>query len=226
MSAGVPSEMAGFWIRWVVANAVGELLGLGPVALIGVTLARVLGESGGAAAALVSLMLFSALGAFEGAVVGYAQWLVLRSHFRAMPARSWTMATAIGAAIAWFMGMLPATAAFSSEGPVSVGEHDEFAMVTMSLIEVGMGAVLGAVLAAPQWLVLRRHVDRAVWWLPANAVAWTVAMPLVFLAAGADLMQFGMAPAIAAVIALIAGAGALAGAIHGLVLVRLLTAVR
>jgi hypothetical protein len=88
----------------------------------------------------------------------------------------------------------------------------------------GMGLILGAILGVPQWRVLRRHLSGSGWWVPANAVAWAVAMPLIFLAAGMPLPQDALAPLLAVVAAIIAGAGAIAGAIHGIVLVRLLRA--
>lgn len=223
MRTGAPTGMAEFWLRWVVANAVGEVLGLGPVALIALMLARVLAETGGAAAALMGLLLFTALGAFEGAVVGYAQGRVLRRRLPAVTARRWTAATAIGASAAWFLGMLPATVGALSGGEAAMAES-ELGAASMIAMEAATGAVLGAVLAVPQWRVLRRHVDRAGWWLPANAVAWAAAIPLIFLVASADLPAVGLLLLCATIVTVIAGAGALVGAIHGLVLVRLLAA--
>ncbi len=216
--------MAGFWIRWVAANAVGDVLGLGLVGLITVMLAQILSWSVTYVLSIVPL--FAAMGALDGAVVGFAQWTVLRSRLHNMRARSWTMATAIGAAIAWFMGTLPATVPFSSEGPVTVDEPIGFGMVTVLAIEMGIGAAFGAVLAVPQWLILRRYVGRALWWIPANSLAWLVAMPMIFLAADASIPLEGIMFLLAVFAAIIAGAGALVGAIHGLVLIRLLMPAR
>ena len=84
-----------------------------------------------------------------------------------------------------------------------------------------MGLLLGAILAAPQWRVLRRQVRGAGWWIPANALAWAAAMPLTFLAAGLPLPQDGLLSLLLLASAVIAAVGALAGAIHGAVLVRL-----
>lgn len=210
---------AGFWLRWVAANAVGELLGLGPAAAVGILLARVLVETGGIVAALASLLLFTLLGALEGAIVGLAQRMVLHRRLPGVTRRSWVAATAAGAAAAWFLGMLPATAmSLLQDAHAGSPEADGAWGLAMA---AGMGLALGMVLATPQWLVLRRFVDRAGWWLPANAVAWAVAMPLVFLASGLPLPQDGLVPLLAAVLAVIAGAGALVGAIHGAVLVRI-----
>ena len=88
-----------------------------------------------------------------------------------------------------------------------------------------MGAVAGPILAAFQWLRLRVVIPRrSAWWLPANAAAWAVSMPVVF--AGAQLGSSLESPAvIALVVALtLAGAGAIVGAIHGRVLLWLVPA--
>lgn len=45
------------------------------------------------------------------------------------------------------------------------------------------GFALGVTLSVPQWLVLRRYVKRAVWWILANAVAWAFGMQIIFVAA-------------------------------------------
>lgn len=210
----------GFWLRWVAANAIGEIMGLTPVALAGLILARVLAEGGGVAESLIAMLVFCLLGAVEGTVVGLAQWFVLRRRLPAIKRRSWILATVIGAVAAWFLGMLPSTL-----GALTGGQSDPsaagFGDVAVYVLAGAMGAVLGAVLALPQWSVLRHFVARSGWWPPANALAWAVAMPLLFLAAGLPLPQEGLAPLLAAVLGTIGLTGALVGAIHGAVLVWL-----
>jgi hypothetical protein len=213
-----PSDI-GFWLRWVVANAAGELFGLGPVAFVGILAVRVLAEGGGMEA-VVGLVLFTLLGAFEGAVVGLAQWLLLRRRLPNLGRRSWVLATVAGAIAAWFLGMLPGTA-MSLAGSAG-SEPPDLDGAGVFIMAAGTGLVLGAVLAVPQWRVLRRFVRGAGWWVPANAVAWAAAMPPVFLAAGMPLPQDALAPLLATLAAIVAGAGALVGAIHGAVLTGLL----
>lgn len=50
-----------------------------------------------------------AAGAVEGAVLGTAQALVLRSYLPALELRAWVGRTALGAVIAWAIGMTPNT---------------------------------------------------------------------------------------------------------------------
>ena len=79
-----------------------------------------------------------------------------------------------------------------------------------------MGAVAGVILASAQAYVLRRAVREAGWWLLANALAWMLGMPIVFLGAStigsgaSGLGQF--APIWLAMVA--AGAVVGAGAAH------------
>jgi hypothetical protein len=194
------------------------VLGLGPVAFVGILLVRVFSEGGGAEA-LFGLGLFTLLGAYEGAIVGLAQWIVLRRRLPEISRRSWIWATVAGATAAWLLGMLPSTimSLIGNDG----GTMPEPEGAGVYAMATGMGLLLGTILAAPQWRVLRRHIRGAGWWLAANSAAWAAAMPLIFLAAALPLLQDGLLPLLIFAAAVIATAGALAGAIHGAVLVRL-----
>jgi hypothetical protein len=90
-------------------------------------------------------------------------------------------------------------------------------------LAVALGLIAGPILGFAQWLALRRQIRHAGRWLWANAAAWAVGMPLIFL--GMDLVPWsGGGVAVAATIYLVTGAaGVVVGAIHGLVLLRLLT---
>jgi hypothetical protein len=89
------------------------------------------------------------------------------------------------------------------------------------LLAAGLGAVGGAVLSFAQWLVLRRSVQGARLWIPANMLAWAFGMPVIFW--GID-MAFKM-PALWQSVLFMAGTlfvtGAIVGGVHGLFLVRL-----
>jgi hypothetical protein len=84
-----------------------------------------------------------------------------------------------------------------------------------------MGAVGGAVLSFAQWPVLRRNVPGAGLWIPANMLAWTFGMPIIFW--GID-MAFKMSAVWQSVLLMVVtlfAAGAVVGAIHGLFLLKL-----
>jgi len=209
------------WQQWVVANAVGELVGLGLVAAIGGSLAWRFGEPKSVIAALLMAGAMVLLGVCEGIIVGYAQWLALRRPLLGLSSREWVKATAIGAFLAWGLGMIPSTLMTLRESagaalPAEMSDAIRYGMAA------AMGLGLGVALGVPQWLVLRRYVNKAGWWAPANAVAWAVGMPVIFIGAG-SVPPGGIGwPVILCVALTLAVAGAVVGAIHGLALVWLL----
>lgn len=72
-------EERNLWLRWVLANSVGEAAGLGLTALVGLALFAALGTDAGVLPTLglaAGAVLAGTL--IEGLVVGTAQWLVLR----------------------------------------------------------------------------------------------------------------------------------------------------
>jgi hypothetical protein len=74
------------WLRWVLANAVGEAIGLGITVLVGTAAISTGGESSGVLATLGLAALAVLAGTLgEGTVVGTAQWLVLRRPLSRLP---------------------------------------------------------------------------------------------------------------------------------------------
>ncbi len=213
-----------FWRRWVFANTAGELVGLGAAALAGYGVVAGFGEPAGAAVLPFAVVML-AVGTFEGAVIGVAQWWVLRSALPDLAARRWIAATALGAFTAWLLGMIPSTIV-QLIGVENGGGPPELTRGEVTAAAAGLGALLGVVLAVPQWWVLRRVLPRAHWWLPANALAWAAGMPVVFAAAGGMPESASVTVIVLSVLGTIALAGAIVGAVHGAVLVRLLRAVQ
>jgi hypothetical protein len=213
-------DKAFLWTRWLVANSLGELVGLGATFAVGFGAFSFLGEPQGLLGAVALALAMMATGALEGAIVGAAQWLAMRPWFPGISARAWILATLAGALVAWFLGSLP-SALLSQGDDTAQAAAAEPSLAVVLLLAGLLGMVLGAVLAFVQWLVLRRVVDRAWTWLSANALAWLAGMPLVFAAVGA--IQEGMAiwQAVLLLALALALTGAVVGAIHGLFLVRL-----
>lgn len=98
----------------------------------------------------VAGVLLPVTGAFPvGTTVGIAQWLVLRPIFK--QAGWWIPASALG----WALGQILITAVVP---------------IPNTFLQ---GAVLGGTLGIAQWLVLRRWVHRAGWWIVLGAVGWS-----------------------------------------------------
>ncbi len=208
------------WLRWVGANAVGELLGLGATfAVIALAFSGLEGQPG-AGSVVLSFLLAVASGALEATLVGLAQWWAMHPWFPAITRRAWWLATLVGALLAYVLGYLPSTLMSLGEGASQspVAEPPQWIVL---LLAAGLGAVAGAVLSFAQWLVLRKKVRRAGWWIPANMLAWLVGMPIIFW--GIDAAQKGQP--LPQTVLLLAGCllltGAVVGAIHGALLVRL-----
>jgi hypothetical protein len=204
------------WQRWILANALGEMIG------IGLTFGSIyasyawLGEGQNTAAILGSTLLMVATGAIEGTILGLAQWTAMCFHFPAIQRRSWVLATLAGALVAWAFGSLPSTLmSLNAEAAQTSSPSQEPETWLMLLLAAGMGAILGIVLSFFQWLVLRRHVSQAWTWLPANSLAWLTGMPIIFWAIG--VIQEGMQPlpAILTLVGCLFATGAVVGAIHG-----------
>lgn len=218
----------GIYWRWVVANAMGEGVGLGA------TLALIAGAWGTIDNATLPVGLGLALGvalagaAVEGTVVGGAQALVIRRAIPAFKPWHWIRATMIGAFAAWALGMLPSTiiASITASGVAasSGGSPADLALTDQLVLAAFMGAALGPFLGVPQWLELKEYVEHAGYWVWANCAAWAVGMPVVFL----GMQVVGTGTPMSAVVAVLAvsllAGGAAVGAIHGVVLVRLLDA--
>lgn len=206
------------WRRWIIANSLGELVGLGATLALGTTLFSGVAEMQGVGPALLTAFLMTATGALEGIIVGWAQWSVLRYAITGITRRTWIVATIVGGVLAWMLGSIPMTIAGLSSGSASsVAEEPPQAFVLLLAAALGLGA--GLILSVAQWWVLRDHVTRAWRWLPANALAWGAGMPLIF--AGIDFAQKldQIFFAILAMGLIIAIAGAIVGAIHGVALV-------
>ncbi len=187
----------------------------------GIAAAGRVGEPSGAAAWALLAGMVVGLAVFEGAVVGVAQWAVLREALLGLAARSWVGATVVGAVVAWLLGMIPSSLA--AAGETSAVPAPEPAPGVVAALAAAMGAVLGVVLATAQWWILRRHLRRALLWLAGNALAWAVAMPLIFWLVGATVAETRTLRSATLLVLGIGAAGAVVGAVHGLFLLRLLS---
>jgi hypothetical protein len=204
---------ANFYFKWLTANALAELLGLGGVALLVVLLMPRL-ETGLTFA--VALALFAAV-AFEGLCVGAAQWWVL-SQWLELRARDWLGFTVLGGTAAWLIGMVAgSTLTFGSETATVAEPGLAFTLLLAGLMGLGLGGILGTA----QWFVLRHYVRGASWWLLANALAWAVGMVIIFAATASLALMPSTVSVVTAVIVALLLTGGVVGAIHGFFLIWL-----
>lgn len=86
--------------------------------------------------------------------------------------------------------------------------------------------MVGVVVGAAQWMLLRKHLSRARWWLLANAGGWTLGLfagALLSAIVGSALGQSGNVILLLILLIIIGGiVGVIAGGVTGFALTRLL----
>ncbi len=144
-----------FWIKWVLANAVGFAVGAAvslPLALHEAIVLSLAGSASESVVVLVSRILSWVSAIFGGVAIGAAQWFFLRGRVRW--AGAWFLATSLGWLASQFI--IPSLASSPGTGLLS------------PIFGAALGVVPVVLVALPQWLILRRHVLGAGWWVAAN----------------------------------------------------------
>lgn len=183
---GGPDRADRFLRNWLLWVSLGETVGF---------LAPVLTQLAFGGSAVVAPALILA-GAIEGTVLGWTQSTVLRSRLPALSRQRWVGATAIGAAAAWFVGLLPAEWADVWQRWPAAGQAAAAAVVA---------TVLLCALGYAQWFELRRHLKGAGWWILGSAAAWCAGLA-VFFAVATPLWQPGQSEGLILFIGVLAGA--------------------
>ncbi len=219
----IPNDRMRLWRRWVAANAVGEVFGLGGTfALLFAVLQPALNASGvtGATGILLNFTAAVLSGTLEATIVGLLQWWAMRPCFPGLRARAWWLGTLWGALAAYVLGYLPSTLMDMAGQAGSAPVQEPPQWVTL-LLAAALGLAAGAVLSFAQWRVLRKHAARAGRWIPANMLAWATGMPLIF--AGMDIAFGGSnRPFALIIIATLFVTGMVVGAIQGWFLAKLI----
>jgi hypothetical protein len=210
------------WLRWVAANGLGEMFGLGLTFAVGVVVISSLGNQQSVSVILMTFVVAVASGAIEATFVGLAQWWAMHPWFPVIGRAAWWFATLVGALMAYVMGYLPSTLMSlgeqASQTQTPGAEPDQWLVLLLAAL---LGAVGGAVLSFAQWLTMRHKIQGSSIWIPANMLAWMVGMPIIFW--GIDVVQkmnglFWLILMMAGVLML---TGSVVGAIHGFFLTRL-----
>ncbi len=173
---------------WMVSVSLGEFAGFCVPALAGGLLRE--------APPLLVLGAVVLAGSVEGAVLGWSQARVLRHRLDGFNTPRWIGATALAAAGAWLLGMLPSTF------------HDQWStwptLVTV-LVAVLVGTLLLVSIGLAQWTELRRHLPRASWWVVITAVSWGAGLG-VFTAVATPLWHPGQSTVTVIAVGVLAGA--------------------
>ena len=209
------------WLRWVGANALGELFGLGLTFLITGYAFSQLDNQQTVMGILLTFVFAVASGAVEATIVGFAQWWAMHPWFPSIERFAWWRGTLIGALTAYVLGYLPSTLMDMGEAASSSTPVAEPPQWIILLLAAGLGAVGGAVLSFAQWLAMRGKVKRAGLWIPANMLAWLFGMPIIFWGIDLAFKMSALWQSILFMAGIVLLAGAIVGGIHGTFLVRL-----
>jgi hypothetical protein len=190
----IPRDQIGwvFWLQWVVASTVGFALGATAIGAAG----RPLGDTAptfiGASVLYITVVVAATL-------PGFLHWLILRRRFA--HTGWWVLASGIGSLLGYFVTGL------------GLGVEDTQGNATFAHLAVPAStAVAGAAVGILQWVVLRRWVSRAGWWVLASSIAWVVASFVYLTLTRGNDVHLTLGGAVS---------GALSGAVTGFVLVGL-----
>ena len=204
-------HLVALFLGWVAACIAGAFAGLALVGGLGAIL-MVVAAIAPVAVGLLTAATILLAGAVQGAVMGFAQSLVLAHAIPSMPRSTWIRATVIGAVAAWVLAL--ALSGFSTTGePVSPA--------LMAIAMLVTGTVLGLVLGYAQWRVLRAHLRGAGWWMVANAIGWAAGLAVAYRAAQ-HILEGGELIGVATASAVSGTGGPFVGVATGLALVALL----
>jgi hypothetical protein len=157
----------GFGLLWGLLSSIGNVVGLILAFLVLGIFAMASGDTPPQAAdslptlgLIPSALIVSLIPAAAGLALGAAQWLMLRKQISG--AGWWVAVTALGFALPIIMGIVLDTS------PVNLGLSD--------MSDVAFGAVvgfsLGITVGVAQWLMLRRQMAQAGWWVPASTLGF------------------------------------------------------
>ncbi|ABG51845.1 MAG: hypothetical protein O4861_17895 [Trichodesmium sp. St16_bin4-tuft] len=119
-------------------------------------------------------------GAMGGAVVGLAQWLVLRN--RIFQSRWWVVVSIV----AW---LLIGASSLGALGWIAPRTEQIWLRLFYGVIN---GAIMGGILGLAQWFVVKRQISRPQRWIMANILAWAIGLPLGWLVGGLIYEAIGL----------------------------------
>ena len=147
------------WFSWLLAGMVGE-----PVAWVAILLTI------GPVQDILSRSVWQIGSLLYGILIAIAQSIALRRCVRDFSPPAWILLTALGGAIRWQL--------LFTYGSANVAVAGNVGPLIGTIFTLSVGVVLGLLTGAMQWFALRRYTSAALWWIPANAIAWILAVPV------------------------------------------------
>lgn len=148
----------GLWLKWVLAMTVGSAAYVLASYIFGVYIISRISNDHWLVVEPILQAGYGLIDAGLGLIVGVAQWLVLRRQLDR--AGWWIVATAVGFGMGYY-----------------VDRSLHYMGLRNSILSgLARNAAEGTVIGVMQWLVLRRQLDHAGWWIPAVVAGGIVSM--------------------------------------------------
>ncbi len=174
------------WLRWTAVCGIGEFVGIAAAAVIALCTNRFIGEPTTLLTIITIYLAATFSGIIEGGITGYLQATVL-SKALGVNMKRWVLLTVAIAVMGWIIGTTPSiintNQSFSSTQTATATALIDLSFWSILLYAAGLGIVTGALFGLFQTVELRRHVVNSWQWIVANALGWTLAMVIIFIAA-------------------------------------------
>lgn len=167
------------WLQWTIYCGLGEFFGITIAAIIAVSINTNIGEPNNFIKLIAIFTAAIISGIFEGTITGFLQTKILSKAF-SINAKRWIILTASVAVLGWLAGTIPSTIISGNQNINDTTPPTVFQMLAYAAL---LGLVAGTAFGFAQWLELKHHVQKAKNWIAANAIAWAIAMMIIFTAA-------------------------------------------
>ncbi|CAG0930406.1 hypothetical protein TFLX_01720 [Thermoflexales bacterium] len=158
-------EQLNLWMQITIINGLGWVFSVLIVSWLAKNLDRYLGSTYPTASieTVTRSVLWLLVGCFAGYTLGVFQIATPVMHnFRS---KRWPLTAMLG------MGL-----AYSSYAYLVVSQTQLNSLV----FSLTFGVLLGGLVGWLQWLILRQHSSRAIWWIPINVIIWILGFISIF----------------------------------------------
>lgn len=191
-----------YWTLWTVRNAFAVSVSIVVAATIVVSYQYFAGNPDTFNKGFLNLMVMLTAAVSQGLVYGWLQWTVLKIKFTSIKLSEWLWNTTVALVFCWSFAIIPVLMKVQFFNPKHFTEErnpawsDSFwfsanllstestFQSTFSYAVFGAlmtGLFFGGILGFFQWLVLKKHAERASYWIFANALAWSFGAIILFI---------------------------------------------
>ena len=161
-----------FQTKWIFNDAVGIFLGILVASAIIFFEIQLIGQPESLSEKIVNVSVALIGGLITGSILAWFQYGTLRKRYAGLSWKRWWGNTALAFTAGWFIAIIPSlsfSGSYGFEQVVLPFGLPTYAMVYGSIL---LGAIMGALIGTAQWLILRKHRERARRWIGMNIFGW------------------------------------------------------